>query len=132
MKPENDDLTDRDSPESGEAGAGENPFGGPVEIPIGDSLDLHLFRPGEIRDAVEGYIEAAAEKGIREARLIHGKGKGEQRRHVQTLLARHPLVERFADAPESRGGWGATLVWLRPAPPAAEQNKDSEYITTKA
>jgi dsDNA-specific endonuclease/ATPase MutS2 len=28
------------------------------------------------------------------------------------LLARHPLVERYADAPPDRGGWGATVVWL--------------------
>jgi DNA-nicking Smr family endonuclease len=47
-------------------------------------------------------------------RLIHGRGIGVQRRIVQSLLARHPLVVAFADAPPERGGVGATLVRLRP------------------
>jgi dsDNA-specific endonuclease/ATPase MutS2 len=46
--------------------------------------------------------------------LIHGRGKGVQRANVQRLLAGHPRVERFADAPHERGGWGATIAWLRP------------------
>jgi DNA-nicking Smr family endonuclease len=32
---------------------------------------------------------------------------------VQRLLAGHPLVLRFFDAPPERGGWGATVVVLR-------------------
>ncbi len=84
-------------------------------LEIEDVIDLHGFAPREILDVVESYLEAAAEKGFREVRLIHGKGTGFQRRRVHELLARHPLVERFAEAPPSRGGWGATLVWLRGA-----------------
>jgi DNA-nicking Smr family endonuclease len=29
---------------------------------------------------------------------------------VRSVLARHPLVAAFADAPPERGGWGATVV----------------------
>jgi dsDNA-specific endonuclease/ATPase MutS2 len=32
---------------------------------------------------------------------------------VQKLLARHPLVSGFHDAPAERGGWGATVAYLR-------------------
>jgi len=32
---------------------------------------------------------------------------------VQSLLRDHPLVAGFADAPEDRGGRGATVVRLR-------------------
>jgi dsDNA-specific endonuclease/ATPase MutS2 len=32
---------------------------------------------------------------------------------VQRLLARHPGVEHYVDAPGDRGGWGATIAWLR-------------------
>jgi DNA-nicking Smr family endonuclease len=46
-------------------------------------------------------------------RLIHGRGIGVQRKIVQSLLRGHPLVDGFADAPEERGGRGATLVRLR-------------------
>ena len=48
----------------------------------------------------------------REVRLVHGRGRGVQRRRVHEVLAASPLVERFADAPPERGGWGATIVWL--------------------
>jgi DNA-nicking Smr family endonuclease len=89
------------------------PFSEPVRLPIEDHLDLHAFRPSEISGVVDAYLEAAQEAGYREVRLIHGRGKGIQRAQVQALLARDPRVERFADAPPGRGGWGATLVWLR-------------------
>ena len=86
----------------------------PIRIPIEDSLDLHSFAPAEVRSVVESYLEAAQEEGFREVRVIHGRGQGVQRRIVQSLLAGHPLVEASTDAPPSRGGWGATLVRLRP------------------
>jgi DNA-nicking Smr family endonuclease len=91
----------------------DSPFDALVVIPIEDAIDLHRFRPAEIADVVEGYIEAAAERGFREVRIIHGRGHGVQRARVRRVLARSPLVERFTDAPAERGGWGATLVWLR-------------------
>jgi DNA-nicking Smr family endonuclease len=43
-----------------------------------------------------------------------------QRAAVQSLLARHPAVAGYRDAPPERGGWGATLVQLR-APGAADE-----------
>ena len=84
------------------------------EIPIEETLDLHRFRPAEIADVVDAYVEAAWEKGLRELRIIHGRGVGVQRHRVHRVLARHPRVERFAEAPADRGGWGATLAWLHP------------------
>jgi DNA-nicking Smr family endonuclease len=32
---------------------------------------------------------------------------------VHVHLARSPHVAHFEEAPADRGGWGATLVWLR-------------------
>ena len=63
-------------------------------------------------DVVEDYLEAALAQGYTEVRLIHGRGKGVQRARVPSLLAKHPAVESFRDAPATRGGWGATLVSL--------------------
>jgi len=85
----------------------------PAEIAIEDSIDLHGFQPRDIPSVVESYLEAAFERGLRELRLIHGRGIGFQRMRVRQVLESHPLVERFADAPAQRGGWGATVVWLR-------------------
>lgn len=82
----------------------------PVVLPVEDSLDLHAFRPRDIPSVVEEYLRAAHQRRFREVRLIHGRGRGAQRRVVQSFLAGHPLVARFFDAPPERGGWGATVV----------------------
>jgi dsDNA-specific endonuclease/ATPase MutS2 len=92
----------------------DSPFGSePFVVPIEDALDLHAFAPREIPGVVNDYLEAAAEAGFREVRLIHGRGKGVQRQRVQQVLATHPRVARFRDAPPDRGGFGATIAWLR-------------------
>ena len=82
-------------------------------LPIEDAIDLHGFAPRDIPSVVEEYLHEAHARGFPEVRLIHGRGKGVQRRVVQSLLARHPLVESFRDAPATRGGWGATIARLR-------------------
>jgi DNA-nicking Smr family endonuclease len=80
-------------------------------LPIEDSIDLHTFAPRDIKSVVEEYIHAAHEAGIREVRLIHGRGKGIQRGIVQQALERHPLVEEFWDAHETH--LGATVARLK-------------------
>jgi DNA-nicking Smr family endonuclease len=82
----------------------------PYEVPIEDSIDLHTFRPADIKSVVEEYIRAAHEAGLREVRLIHGRGVGVQRGIVQAALEKDPLVESFCDAPESH--LGATVARL--------------------
>ena len=80
-------------------------------IPIEDVLDLHTFNPRDIKSVVEEYVAAAWERGLREVRLIHGRGRGIQRGIVQQALERHPLVVEFWDAPESH--LGATVARLQ-------------------
>ena len=84
----------------------------PVSIPIEDALDLHSFHPRDVPDVVVSYLEAAHGRGLREVRLIHGKGIGAQRDAVRRVLAKLPWVESFEDAPAHRGHWGATIVRL--------------------
>jgi DNA mismatch repair protein MutS2 len=62
---------------------------------------------------VDEYLREAHARSFTEVRLIHGRGIGVQRAIVQSLLAAHPLVAAFADAPDERGGRGATLVTLK-------------------
>ena len=81
------------------------------QIPIEDALDLHTFAPRDIKSVVEEYVNAAWERGLREVRLIHGRGHGVQRGIVQQALERHPLVVEFWDAPETH--LGATVARLR-------------------
>jgi DNA-nicking Smr family endonuclease len=83
-----------------------------MRIPIEDTLDLHAFAPRDVQSVVEEYVTAAHEAGLREVRLIHGRGKGVQRGLVQQALERHPLVVEFWDATETH--LGATVARLRP------------------
>jgi len=84
-----------------------------IELPIDGVLDLHTFDPRDVADLVPTWIDACAEKGLVELRIIHGKGKGTLRRTVHAILARRADVLSYGLAPPDRGGWGATLVTLR-------------------
>lgn len=90
----------------------EGPIPDEVVLPLVDHIDLHPFHPRDIPSVVESYLEQAVAAGFREVRLIHGRGIGVQRATLRALLARHPAVLDFSDAPPERGGWGATLVAL--------------------
>jgi DNA-nicking Smr family endonuclease len=83
----------------------------PHRVPIESTLDLHMFLPRDIKSVVEEYVNAAHDAGLREVRLIHGRGKGVQRGIVQQALERHPLVAEFWDAHETQ--LGATVARLR-------------------
>lgn len=86
----------------------------PVEVPIEDVLDLHPFRPADVRDVALEYLTEARRRGLRQVRLIHGRGIGVQRERIQSLLRTLDWVEAFHDADHTGGGWGATIVLLRP------------------
>lgn len=85
----------------------------PIPIPIDGVLDLHTFRPQDVKEVVLAYLEACRKKGILEVRIIHGKGIGQLRRTVHSILQKHPDVISYAVAGEAYGGMGATFVRLR-------------------
>ncbi|HMK49275.1 MAG TPA: Smr/MutS family protein [Thermodesulfovibrionales bacterium] len=86
----------------------------PVELPIEGALDLHTFRPRDVKELLPDYVNACRSKGILEVRIIHGKGTGALRETVHSILKRLPEVVSFRLAGEDSGGWGATIVILRP------------------
>ncbi|MFQ5851257.1 MAG: Smr/MutS family protein [Candidatus Binatia bacterium] len=90
-----------------------SPFDEPVVLPIQDYIDLHAFSPRDIPSVVEEYIEQCSQAGIYEVRVIHGRGKGIQRRMVRSVLEKNSFVSSFRDALPESGGWGATLVRIR-------------------
>jgi DNA-nicking Smr family endonuclease len=84
------------------------------ELPIDGVLDLHTFSPKDVKDLVPEYLEECRRRGIFLVRIIHGKGTGILKGIVLDILRKSPLVESFEDADALAGGWGATLVRLRP------------------
>lgn len=88
--------------------------GDPIDMPIDGTLDLHTFRPREVADLLEDYLKACHAQSIYQVRVIHGKGTGTLKRRVLALLSRMEMVASFRQAAEDGGGWGATLVWLKP------------------
>lgn len=88
--------------------------GEPLELPIDGVLDLHTFRPRDVPDLVNDYLDACRTRGILRVRIIHGKGIGALRNTVHAALARRVDVREFHLASAPFGGWGATIVHLHP------------------
>ena len=83
-----------------------------MQIPIDGVLDLHTFRPRDVGDLLPEYIAASHAKGLRQIRIIHGKGIGQMQETVHVLLSRDPHVKSFTLDHPQFGGWGATIVFL--------------------
>ncbi len=86
----------------------------PVELPVDGLLDLHSFQPCDVKDLIPHYLSLCRGKGILHVRIIHGKGIGSMRETVHAILRRLPEVASFSLAGGDAGGWGATIVVLRP------------------
>lgn len=93
-----------------------------VPFPVTGELDLHTFRPRDLPELLPEYFAECRRLGIREARVVHGKGSGALREGTHRLLTklaaengatgRPPALVWTWPAPAEAGGWGATLVRL--------------------
>lgn len=83
----------------------------PQEYPIDGVLDLHVFEPSDLGDLVPEYLHACREEGILRVRIIHGKGTGQLRRSVRSILDRLDGVIRYETA-KDKSSWGATIAYL--------------------
>jgi DNA-nicking Smr family endonuclease len=97
-----------------ENSSSEDDFATGHNPPLEDVLDLHTFQPRELPSLLDDYLCACTRAGMTTVRIVHGKGRGILRARVQHLLQGHPRVAAFGAAPPEAGGWGATLVQLRP------------------
>ncbi len=87
-----------------------------IHLPINGTLDLHAFAPRDVKHLVPDYLEECRHRGIRQVRIIHGKGTGTLRRSVHAILARMDIVRSYRIAGPDAGSWGATLVELEKKP----------------
>jgi DNA mismatch repair protein MutS2 len=73
---------------------------------IGNTVDEAIAR-------LEKFLDESTVTDQRELRIIHGHGTGQLRRAISEFLKNHPLVARFALAPQDQGGGGATIIELK-------------------
>ena len=75
---------------------------------VSDQIDVRGRPAHEARLEARRLVDEAALAGLREVRVVHGRGTGVLRKAVRDELARHPLVERTASDADD----GATVAHL--------------------
>jgi len=82
------------------------------ELRVSPELDLRGLSVDEAILLIDQRLDEASRAGVRELRIIHGKGTGTLRRAVRDMLSKHALVQGHAGAPPRGGGEGVTVVEL--------------------
>jgi DNA mismatch repair protein MutS2 len=77
---------------------------------INPELDLHAMTVDEAIPLVQEYLNDAFMAGLKEVRVVHGKGTGILRQAVMRELKKHPLVKAFRGGGRFEGSTGATVV----------------------
>ena len=90
------------------------------DYPVNGTLDLHMFKPKDVKSALSEYLIQCRIQGILHVRIIHGKGHGVLRQIVHSFLESCAYVKEF-NTPSDASGWGATIVILEPM----EKNSDN-------
>ncbi|MGA9049210.1 MAG: Smr/MutS family protein [Dehalococcoidia bacterium] len=73
-------------------------------------LDLHAMTVDEALPLLQDYLNDAFMAGLKEVRIVHGKGTGTLRQAVMRELKKHPLVRSFRIGGRFEGSTGATVV----------------------
>ena len=79
---------------------------------ISMELDLHALTVDEALPLLQDYLNDAFMAGLKEVRIVHGKGTGTLRQAVMRELKKHPLVKSFRIGGRFEGSTGATVVNL--------------------
>jgi len=86
---------------------------------VQDDLDLHGMNRVEAAEQVALFVRAAAARGLRCVRIVHGKGLGSKNREpvlkgkLRAWLTPRDEVLAYCQAPAAWGGSGALLVLLK-------------------
>jgi DNA-nicking Smr family endonuclease len=86
---------------------------------VQDGLDLHGMNRVEAAQQVAQFVRAAAARGLRCVRIVHGKGLGSKNREpvlkgkLRVWLTPRDEVLAYCQAPAAEGGSGALLVLLK-------------------
>ncbi|MBT4483159.1 MAG: Smr/MutS family protein [Candidatus Latescibacteria bacterium] len=83
------------------------------DYPVDGTLDLHMFKPGDVKSALSEFLLQCRIQGVLYVRIIHGKGHGVLRQIVQSHLKKCNFIRDFRTAPDA-SSWGATIAILEP------------------
>jgi DNA-nicking Smr family endonuclease len=90
---------------------------------VEEHLDLHGMNRIEAASSVADFLRHCAQRRVRCARIVHGKGLGSRNREpvlkgkLRKWLALRDEVLAYCQAPAPQGGSGALLVLLKSARP---------------
>ncbi|HWR53297.1 MAG TPA: endonuclease MutS2 [Bryobacteraceae bacterium] len=70
-------------------------------------------RADEALSNVDKFLDSAMLASADRVRIVHGHGMGVLKRAIAEMLAKHPSVQKFYQAPQNEGGAGATIVELK-------------------
>lgn len=96
---------------------------------IQDEIDLHGMRRDEAREQLGIFLRELTRRGLRCARIVHGKGLGSVNREpvlkkmVYNWLVQKEEVVAFCQAKGIDGGSGALIVLLRGRPKGSPQRE---------
>ncbi|GMQ29371.1 endonuclease MutS2 [Algoriphagus confluentis] len=77
------------------------------------NLDLRGRRGEEVLSLIQTFIDEGFMLGVKDLRIVHGKGDGILRDITRNLLRTMPQVGKLEDEHADRGGAGVTLVTLK-------------------
>ena len=86
----------------------------PIDSPdAAAELNLIGRTTAEAEYELDRFIDDAYIASLPTVRIIHGYGTGALKNYVHHFLKNHELVEKFAFAPDSQGGNGATIAEIK-------------------
>lgn len=85
----------------------------PELAPVAQEINVIGQRAEEARESVDAFLDHAVMATASRVRIVHGHGMGVLRKTLWDLLAKHPHVEKYYQAPQQEGGAGATIVELK-------------------
>jgi DNA mismatch repair protein MutS2 len=77
------------------------------------NLDIRGKRVEEILPIIQTFIDEGYMLGMKELRIVHGKGNGVLKDTTRNLLRNMQQVSRMDDEHADRGGAGVTVVQMK-------------------
>ena len=66
------------------------------ELPVGNTIDLHNFRPNDAEELIKEFISGLRENSsIKQGIIIHGKGTGSLRELTHSISKKTPKLSPF-------------------------------------